>query len=120
MSIRTEIVEFLATNLSDAYVIQPYTDDFGDLKDLTIAVETTSYGPGPASGLWAVSVTVYVVAPWEDFGRAEDALDAAVPDVLSTLEGTDHISLTADRVVIAERHHAFKIETTFALAKSAD
>lgn len=120
MSIRTELVDFLAANLSDNYVIAPYVDDFGDLKDLTIAVETTSYGPGPSSGVWAASVTVYVVAPFEDFARAEDALDVAVPDVLNVLGGTNHISLTADRVVIADKHHGFKIETTYTVDKTAD
>lgn len=119
MSIRTELVDFLTANLSDEYAIQPYASDFGDLKDLTVAVETTSYGPGPSSGVWAASVTVYVVAPFEDFARAEDALDAAVPEVLNALDDVEHISLTADRVVIAEKHHGFKIETTFAVAKGA-
>lgn len=121
MSIRTEVVDFLVESLPDSYVVMPYVPtagDYGDIKDLTVSVETTRYDQGPSAGVWTVATAIYVVAPFEDYERAEDALDEAVTTVLLAMEKTANVSLAAERVVIAGKHHAFKIDTTFPLNKS--
>lgn len=120
MSARTVLVDHLTAALPDTWDVLPFSRDLANLTKPTVTVSTSRFEQGPAGGLWACTCAVTVVAPFEDYATAEDWLEDGVVTALNALETLPHLNLGADRVVVADKHHAYQINVTLPLAKTSD
>ncbi|MBD8077694.1 hypothetical protein [Cellulosimicrobium arenosum] len=120
MSARTQIVAFLTEALPAEWTVLPFARDLGNLTKPTVSVEMSRVDQGPSQGLWSATCTITLVAPFQDYEAAEDFLEDGLLVTLGVLDGIPNIGLGAERVVIAEKHHAYQVNITYPLAKSDD
>lgn len=119
MSVRSELVDLLRTGVPAAWNVRDYdSDDLGNLTRVTVTVQTTTLASAQTFGVWDSSVVVDVVAPQESYAAAEEVLEGALLEVLAVLRLAPQTKERIDgaqRIVRAERHHAWRITLTIPL-----
>lgn len=114
MSPRTEVAEYLATELPDFRVL-PYARQLdGPVPgQVVVMVETTEYRR--EASLWHAEVTVYVVVGGTDLAVVEDDLEAGLEEVLGALAVWNSALSAATRVIYQDTLNAYQIKLDFPL-----
>ncbi|KLN34573.1 hypothetical protein FB00_11235 [Cellulosimicrobium funkei] len=119
MSARTEVVAFLREN-TDLKVEDYAPANAAAITAPTVYVTQNSIEWGLTVGLFQVGLTLSLVVPYEDYKRAEDALDDTVFDLLAALDGLPSITGTATRSVFGDKVHGYEISLTLPLKKETE
>lgn len=105
MSVREWLDENLAPLLPEGWRWVPYQRNIDVLEVTTVIWKQSRILPLDAAPLGAVRIegTLTVATPHTDIERAEEALDAAVTELCSALDGLDGIAWTdATKVSLGE------------------
>jgi hypothetical protein len=122
VSARLELVELLRAGLPgktdpEPWDVLEFERELGDIRRPTVMVGTQRIEKGPSSGVWLATMRALVVAPHEKFEAAEALLETGVLTVLRVLEEVPHVSLTAERVTLEPKHHAYRVDLQITLPK---
>ncbi len=119
MSPRAQLVAALRAALPTAWDVRDYdSDDLGNLTKVTVTVQTTALAAARTTRVWDGTVVVDVVAPQEKYVTAEETLEGALLELLGALRAdpaTKNRIDGAQRIVRAERHHAWRFTLTVPL-----
>lgn len=109
MSLRTEVVAALRTALP-AYRITGLTTLDGVAKPTLLVWQESLTPTETFSPRVLARLAVWILVPQSDPGKADDALDAALEDVLGVVQPMDQIGWeSAERGVLDETWHGYKL-----------
>lgn len=114
---RAELVALLRSTLPSTYIVRDFNSELGTIRKRTVTVQTTNVAAPLTFRSWQVSITVDVVSSHTDFDKAETDLEDALPEVLALLRDSPLSDVVggAERIVRADRHHAWRITLTLPL-----
>lgn len=115
MSARTDLADELAAALPARFVVKARTatPDKVDPGKLAVRVLPATYSNAPQVRGLLVTLTVWVVTGLQDPDRVDDALDAAVDDILAALLPLSWVQFeSAERGVMDDLFHGYRFTLT--------
>lgn len=114
MSARKQLAAHLNTALGRKVYVLDVEDEPDALSRPTCIVRFHSYEPAPnALGSLFATFIVTIASHYTDRAKAEDALDALLPDITQALAGIPGLTWTrANKALLAGKYLAFDIDAT--------
>lgn len=113
MSARSQLASALKAALPKMIVV-PTERTPDRLAKMTVIVRHRDYEPaGNAQGVLLAGLVIELLSHFADIEKAEDALDAGLPDLLEALQGIPNVTWSrAVKVMEAETWLGFNVEVS--------
>ncbi len=120
MSPRAQLVELLRSILPADWKVLDFDRDLGSIRKPTVTVQTTNIGSPLTFRAWQATNVVDLIATQMDYDAAETFLEDALTTFMSALTESIAPSLFAgaERIVRADKHHAWRITLTLPLKEA--
>lgn len=120
MHVRTEIANALEAALPDTWTVLDSAQRVDDIEpdQVIVVVYTAAVRPGPALGLRANEVHLWLLDGQQEAGDVDDALDDNLDVLLAQLDRLPLLEWTdAERLLFLDRFHAYKVTTNVNTSK---
>lgn len=115
-SVRAQVAALLAPYLPGTWAVKPHTvKSINTLTKTTLYIEHTGIDPLAAAPVGHVQNTVVatVLSPLTDYAKAEDALDADVLTLVTSLDGSDTLGFVrAEKTEVIETYLGWAVHLT--------